>query len=287
MHSPDPSDSAPDAHADQPTSHEPATPLQNYALLLAYNGSGYQGWQIQPHGPSVQGALEDALHTITRRTVKVYGSGRTDAGVHALNQVANVRLPPGQDLHKLRASLNGLLGPSVSVKAVVPVAERFHARHSARGKHYRYQLFNRPFPPVFGRHRAWWIKLPLDVPAMRAAAAHLIGEHDFSAFRAKQCAARHPVRTLHRLELLERDWPGCTLSIELEANGFLQHMARIVTGTLVEVGLGKLPPEAVERILAGRQREQAPATAPPGGLHLLRVYYDLAEFPELRAFTEA
>jgi tRNA pseudouridine38-40 synthase len=283
----EPPDPARPAGAGQAAPREPPPALQNLAMLLAYDGSGFMGWQVQPHGPSVQGRIEEALRTITRREVKVYGSGRTDAGVHALNQVANFRLPPGQDLAKLRASLNGLLGPAISVKAVVPVAERFHARHSALGKHYRYQLFNRPYPPVFRRHGTWWIKLPLRLEAMRAAAAPLLGEHDFSAFRARHCEAPHPVRTLQRLEVVPREAPDCTLSIELEANGFLQHMARILTGTLVDVGLGKLAPQDVPGILASGRREQAPATAPAGGLHLVRVHYDLEAFPELAPFADA
>lgn len=263
-------------------------------MRVAYDGSGYQGWQVQPHGPSIQGRLEEALRTLTHRQVKVYGSGRTDAGVHALGQVANFRMPcpPGKgpdaiDLHKLRGNLNGLAGPEIGVRAVVAVPEDFHARHSARGKVYRYQVFNRPYPPVFGRHRAWWVRQPLDVDAMRRAAGPLLGEHDFSAFRAAQCAARSPVRTLRRLEVTAPDGPECTLDIELDATGFLQHMARILAGTLVEVGLGRLAPEAVGALLEGRRREDAPATAPPGGLHLVRVEYDLAAFPTLRAFEHA
>jgi tRNA pseudouridine38-40 synthase len=255
-------------------------------MRLAYDGSAFQGWQAQPHGPSVQGALEDALRTITRQPVKVYGSGRTDAGVHALGQVANFRLPPGRDLRRLRNQLNGLLKPHVSVMAIVPVAADFHARHKARGKVYRYRLHNRPYPPVFGLQRTWWLKLPLDVEAMRAAAARLLGEHDFSAFRARHCEAPNPVRTLHRLDVTPCDEPDCSLALELEASGFLQHMARILAGTLVEVGLGRLTPDAVAAVLASRRREQAAATAPPGGLHLLRVHYDLEAYPELRALAQ-
>ncbi len=294
MHPPDPGFPPPSSDPAEPPGHgadaaldKIGERLQNYAMRLAYDGSSFQGWQVQPHGPSIQGRLEEALRILARRPVKVYGSGRTDAGVHALGQVANFRLPPGQDLRKLRASLNGLAGPFISVQAVVPIAADFHARHSARGKRYRYQLYNRPYPPLFAPQCTWWLRQPLDVAAMRAAAAPLLGEHDFSAFRARACEALHPVRTLRRLDVLPAAAPDCTLAIELEANGFLQHMARILTGTLVEVGLGRLAPEEVPRILASRQRERAPATAPPGGLHLLHVEYDLERFPELRAFEEA
>ena len=256
---------------------------QNLAMVLAYDGGLFQGWQFQPHGPTVQGRLEEALRTITGEEIKVYGSGRTDAGVHALNQVAHFRVSPGRELHKLQASLNGLAGPAISVKHLVPVSPRFHARHSAIGKIYRYHLFNRRYPPVFARDRAWWIRSPLDLPAMRTAAAALLGEQDFSAFRAAECAAASPVRTMRRIELESGDWSDGTLRIEMDASGFLQHMARIIVGTLVAVGLGRLEPVGIPRILAGSRREAADSTAPGHGLYLLRVCYDSAEFPELRA----
>ena len=256
---------------------------QNLAMVLSYDGGLFQGWQFQPHGATVQGRLEEALRTITGQEIKVYGSGRTDAGVHALNQVANFRVSPSQDLHKLQASLNGLAGPAISVKHLIPVSPRFHARHSAIGKIYRYHLFNRRYPPVFARGRAWWIRSLLDLPAMQEAARAMLGEQDFSAFRAADCAAASPVRTMRRIELESGDWSDGTLRIEMEASGFLQHMARIVVGTLVAVGLGRLEPADIPRILAAGRREAADATAPGHGLYLFRVCYDVAEFPALRA----
>ena len=257
----------------------------NHALALSYDGTPFCGWQIQPNGESVQGRLEAAFRTILRVPVKVTGSGRTDAGVHAIAQVANVHLPPGLDLGRLRGSLNGLAGPEISVRKIVPVPPRFHARHRARGKHYQYRIFNHPHPPVFERGRCWWLKSPLDLEAMRAAAAGLTGRHDFSAFRAIQCEASHPVRTLERLEISPGEGPDDLLRIDLEADAFLQHMARIIAGTLVAVGQGKLPPGEVPAILASRHRERAPGTAPAAGLHLMRVDYDLAEFPQLKGLA--
>jgi len=264
-----------------------APELQNLALLLAYDGGLFRGWQVQRQGESVQGRLEEALRLATRHEARVSGSGRTDAGVHALNQVASVFLPGGLSLRKLQASLNGLLAPGIAVKAIVPVPPSFHARHRALGKHYRYHVFNRPYPPVFGRQRSWWIKTPLDLSAMQAGARHLLGEHDFNAFRAAACEAPHAVRTLTRLEVTAVDTPEATLHIDLEANGFLQHMARILTGTLVAVGLGRRAPDDLPAILASRARECAEATAPARGLHLIGVRYDLEEFPALRGFAEA
>ncbi len=281
---PDPFDSEFPAPGAAPP--ESAAALRNLALLIAYDGRPFQGWQVQPHGPSVQAKLEDALRTAVRLATRVYGSGRTDAGVHAEGQVAHAWLPGGLDLHKLRGNLNGLAGPHIAVKALTWVGADFHARHSAIGKTYRYRIFNRPYPPVLGR-RCWWVRQPLDLPAMRRAAEALVGTHDFSAFRAKDCEARHPVRTLRTLEIEAEDQPDATLAIEFHATAFLQHMARILTGTLVAVGLGKLTPRQVAEILAGRERERAASTAPPEGLHLMRVHYDLTKFPELAEFLRA
>jgi len=260
--------------------------LRNVALLLAYDGSPFQGWQAQPHGPTVQGKLEEAVLIATRVAAPVQGSGRTDAGVHAQGQVANVRLPAGLDLHKFQGNLNGLAGPSISIRAVAWVPEDFHARRSAIGKTYRYRIHNRPYPSVLDR-RCWWIRQPLDVPSMRRAAAALIGEHDFSAFRAKECEAATPVRTLRTVTISTPEGDDGSLHLEFHATAFLQHMVRILTGTLVAVGLGQMTPGSIAEILASRTRERAAATAPAGGLHLIRVHYDLAKFPELAVFLRA
>ena len=279
----------PPQSADEPGPENPrrAEGQQNLAMVLAYDGSPFQGWQVQPHGPSVQGILEEALSTVCRQPVKVYGSGRTDTGVHALGQVANFFAPLQQDLHKLQASLNGMAAPAISVMGLTPVAHRFHARHSAIGKTYRYHIFNRVYPPVFGRDRCWWIRMPLNLAAMEEAGQALVGTHDFSAFRAKECAAKSPIREIRRLSLSEAEHGDgeihdSTIRIEIEASGFLQHMARIITGTLIAVGLGRLSPSGVERILAGKDREAADMTAPGKGLYLVRVEYNLEAFPELR-----
>lgn len=264
----------------------PADSGMNTAMVLAYDGSPYQGWQIQPHGPTVQGTLEKALGTILRHPVRVIGSGRTDTGVHARNQVANVFLPEPPSLYRLRQQINALAGPSIAVKRMVEMPPNFHARYCARGKHYRYHVFNRPYPPVFGRERCWWIRQELDVDAMREAAGHLVGEHDFSAFRAKACEAPSPVRKIRRIEITAGEREDSTLRIDLEASAFLQHMARIVVGTLVAVGLGRLEAATLGAILASRDRERAAATAPASGLHLISVQYDLEEFPQLAPMTD-
>jgi tRNA pseudouridine38-40 synthase len=162
----------------------------------------------------------------------------------------------------------------------------FHARRFAIGKTYRYRLFNRSYPNVLDR-RCWPVRQPLDLPAMRRAAEFLIGEHDFSAFRAKDCEAVTTVRILRTVTISEDEGSEGIVSLEFHATAFLQHMVRILTGTLVAVGSGKLRPEDVGVILAGRKRELAATTAPPDGLHLIRVHYDLTRFPELSAFQDA
>ena len=256
------------------------------AMALAYNGSAFHGWQIQANAASVQGRLESALSTILRRPIRIYGSGRTDAGVHALNQIAHCTLPEGTDLCRLRAGLNALAAPAIAVKRLVAVEPTFNARHSAIGKIYRYHIFHRPYPPVLAPDRCWWIKGPVDVGAMEAAASALLGIHDFSAFRAVDCGADSPVRDLSRITLEEREGPDGTLFIEMEASGFLQHMARIIVGTLAAVGAGRLAPADIPAILAARHRNAADVTAPALGLHLVRVRYDLDAHPSLRALTD-
>ncbi len=259
-----------------------AAGLRNLALVIAYDGGSFQGWQIQPHAPTVQGRLEDALRVAVRQHVDLYGSGRTDTGVHALAQVANAWVPAETDLRKLQGSLNGLAGPEIGVTALGWAPPDFHARHSAIGKCYRYRIHDRPAPPVLARRHCWWVRRPLDLEAMRAAAERLLGTHDFSSFRAKECAAVTPVREMRAIRIAHSGEAEAALGIEFEASGFLQHMARILTGTLVAVGSGDLPPSGVEAILAARRRERAAMTAPGRGLHLLRVDYDWGRFPELR-----
>ncbi|MDH4121726.1 MAG: tRNA pseudouridine(38-40) synthase TruA [Deltaproteobacteria bacterium] len=259
--------------------------MHKYVMVVAYQGSGYMGWQVQSHGPSVCGALQAALATITRQPVKLHGSGRTDAGVHALNQVAHVELTHPVDPRRLRQSLNALAGEGIAVKRILPVSRHFHARHSALGKTYRYLVHNRPWPPVFSPTACHWVSRPLNMGAMQAAAAYLLGTHDFSSFRAAGCVAHSPVRHMRRVSV-EKHPDNDTLVLEFEGSGFLQHMSRILAGTLLEVGMEKREPEDIPAILAARQRERAGITAPAEGLYLARVFYDTDIFPELLALED-
>jgi tRNA pseudouridine38-40 synthase len=239
-------------------------------MRLAYDGSAFQGWQAQPHGPSVQGALEDALRTIARHPVKVYGSGRTDAGVHALGQVASFRADTRLDPFTLRRALNASLPRDIVVRHAEEVSPEFDARRSARSRTYRYSILCRDHPSALLARHSLYVPHLLEFAGMARAAELVVGTHDFSAFRAGTCAAGTPVRTV-----LQASWraEGDLWHFEITANAFLQHMVRILIGTLLEVGRGKHHSSYVRDVLASRDRRRAGKTAPPHGLCLVEVHY--------------
>ncbi len=244
------------------------------ALVVAYDGREFAGWQVQPDHPTVQGVLEVALgrvHGVSPGTVRIVGAGRTDAGVHALGQVASYLPPTPRSPEVLRAALAGLLPETVRVLAVREMPAEFHARGSAAGKVYRYRVVNRELALPFEAPFAWHVRAPLDLAAMRAAAAHLVGRHDFAAFQTAGSPTETTVRTLHRLDVRER--PGGVVEVEAVADGFLYRMVRNLVGLLVEVGLGRRPPDDAARVLAARDRSAAGRTAPARGLCLVRVLY--------------
>lgn len=249
------------------------TARRNWLLLLSYDGAGYHGWQVQPQQATIEGALESAIHHLTGEPVKVFGAGRTDSGVHALNQTAGFISSTLFSPEKWRVALNAVLPDDIVVKHVQPVPDDFHARHSAIGKRYRYLICNLPYQPPFARKTSWWVRFPLDVEAMRKAGSRFVGEHDFSAFRAAQCSSPNPVKELRELSIIEDHTRSAVLQVEMEANSFLQHMVRILVGTLVEAGMGKLKPEQMDSILKSRNRGRAGPTAPAHGLYALRVIY--------------
>jgi tRNA pseudouridine38-40 synthase len=241
-------------------------------LTVEYEGTAYQGWQVQPGGPTVQEILERALTTALREPVRVRGAGRTDAGVHACGQVAAVRVTRvPDDLSRLRRSLNALTPADVAVRDIAVVDDAFDPRRDARSRLYEYRILNAPAPSPFWRRWAWHVPDPLDLGAMDGAAAELVGEHDFAAFRG---ADAEPVHSTVRAVLesrLERTPP--LLVYRIEATAFLKHMVRNVVGTLVEVGRGERAPAGMRELLAGRDRTRAGATAPPHGLTLVAVRY--------------
>ncbi len=240
-------------------------------LTLAYDGTAYVGWQLQPNGPSIQAEVERALSTLHKAPRRVTAAGRTDAGVHARGQVCSFPEAAPLPLRAYVRGMNALLPADVAVVAAAVEAEGFDARRSARGKRYRYTIENRETRLPLTRTTAWQVFRPLDAGAMRDAAARLVGRHDFAAFQASDCDAAHAVRELRRLDV-EGGGRG-TIQVVAEATAFVKHMVRNLVGTLVEVGLGKQPPAWAGEVLAGRDRTRAGPTAPAHGLCLDEVFY--------------
>ena len=245
---------------------------RNIKLILEYDGTNYHGWQSQAGSgrPTVQETVERAIRELSHEEAELFSSGRTDAGVHALGHVANFTIMKEMPPEAWAPALNHHLPFDIRVLRSQEAAPDFHARYSASGKTYKYVILNRDAPSALHRSRAWHIPKILSLPAMRRAAAYLVGTHDYSAFRASACSAKNPVRSLKTLEITKR---GDFIDILLTADAFLQHMARNIAGTLVEVGLGRFKPEGVKRILASKDRRMAGKTAPPQGLYLVEVYY--------------
>jgi tRNA pseudouridine38-40 synthase len=246
--------------------------MPRYRLTLEYDGGGFVGWQRQANGLSIQEALEIAVERFCGDRRTVFGAGRTDAGVHALAQVAHVDLPREAETDTIRSAINHHLRPHrITVVVVAPVAENFDARLSAIGRVYRYRILNRRAPPALDRGRVWHVPPLLDLSAMREGAGHLVGHHDFTTFRDSLCQAKSPVKTLDTLDVTRA---GEEIYMEARARSFLHHQVRNMVGTLKLVGLGQWRPEDVARALAALDRRAGGPTAPADGLYLVAVRYD-------------
>ena len=247
--------------------------MPRYRLDVEYDGSLYAGWQRQAEQPTVQALLEAAILAFSGETVSIRGAGRTDAGVHATGQVAHVDLPRDWPAKTVRDAVNAHLsaaGATVAVLAVDAVDAAFDARFSATARHYLYRIIDRRAPLTLERRRAWWVPKPLDAEAMQAAAERLLGRHDFTTFRSRQCQAASPVRTLDRLDIARS---GETIAIRASARSFLHNQVRSMVGALKRVGEGSWTADDVTAALAAADRSACPQVAPPDGLYLVGVDY--------------
>jgi len=241
-----------------------------YKIILQYVGTNYHGWQIQRQQRTVQGLLREALGTLAGKPIKIVGASRTDAGVHALGQVAHFHFPPKETIADLRKALNAILPRDIRALRLERVCEEFHAQKSAKKKRYEYRIYNGPVLRPFSYGRVCHIIHPLDFERMQEAAPLFIGAHDFSGFAASSTTVKNRVREITFSEFRRH---GRHIAYKAEANGFLHHMVRNIVGTLLEIGLAQRLPSDVSALLKSADRSQAGATAPPEGLYLVRIWY--------------
>lgn len=245
--------------------------MPRYKLTIEYDGSPFLGWQVQDGGLTVAGVLEAAVHRLSGEAARVHGAGRTDTGVHATGQVAHIDLSKDWDADTVRDGMNAHLRPHpVAVLSAEQVAADFDARFSAVKRHYLYRILNRRADLALDRNRVWRVARPLDERAMHEAAQHLVGNHDFTTFRAAECQAKSPVKTLDVLSVTRE---GQEIRIEASARSFLHHQVRSIVGSLVQVGDGKWTPADMKRALEARDRSACGQVAPSDGLYLVRVDY--------------
>ncbi|HHW58217.1 MAG TPA: tRNA pseudouridine(38-40) synthase TruA [Clostridia bacterium] len=244
--------------------------MKNVMIVIEYDGTNYHGWQYQKNAVTVQEVLEKAIKKVTGEEVNLIGASRTDTGVHALYQVANFRTTTKIPVKNLPYALNSVLPDDVVVVQAKEVDDSFHARYSAKKKRYRYLILNRKFPMPTMRNYCWHIDYPLNIEKMKKAASYLVGTHDFSAFKASGSSKTSTIRTVHDLTIEKNE---DFISIEIEADGFLYNMVRIIVGTLVYVGLGKIKENTLYDILNSKDRTKAGITAPSEGLYLIKIIY--------------
>ena len=246
--------------------------MRNIKLTIEYDGKDFNGWQKQPNKLNIQGTIEQAIKSITGEDVELNASGRTDAGVHALGQVANFKTNSQIPIEKFAIAINSRLKKSIVIKKAEEVDERFHSRLNCKRKTYRYIINNSPEGTAIYRYLETHIPQKLNVEKMKEAVKYFIGEHDFKAFKASGTSSKSSVRTIYEAKVYKRE--DGRICIELTGNGFLYNMVRIISGTLVEVGLGKIKPEEITQIINDGKRENAGKTLPPYGLFLVKVEYN-------------
>lgn len=246
--------------------------MRNIKLVIEYDGKDFNGWQKQPNKLNIQGTIEQAIERITGEKVELNASGRTDAGVHAYGQVANFKTNSKIAIEKIPIAINSNIKKSIIIKSAEEVEEKFHSRLNCKRKTYRYIINNSKYGTAIYRNLETHIPIRLNVEKMKQAIKYFEGEHDFKAFKASGTSSKSSVRTIYKAEIIEKE--NEKIYIELTGNGFLYNMVRIISGTLVEVGLEKIKPEEIKEIIKSKKRENAGKTLPPQGLYLLRVEYN-------------
>lgn len=245
--------------------------MRNIKLTIEYDGKCYNGWQKQPNKLNIQGEIERAIYNITKEEVDLIGSGRTDAGVHALGQVANFKTNSEISIEKLPLAINSQLKNSIVIKEAEEVDERFHSRYNAKHKTYRYIINNSKCGTAIYRNLEYSYPFKLDAEKMKQASKYFEGEHDFKAFKSSGTSSKNSVRTIYKAIVKQE---GEKIIIELTGNGFLYNMVRIISGTLLDVGLGKIQPEEIPEMIESKDRQRAGKTLPAHGLYLVEVKYD-------------
>lgn len=245
--------------------------MRNIKLTIEYDGKCYNGWQKQPNKLNIQGEIERAIYNITKEEVDLIGSGRTDAGVHALRQVANFKTNSQISIEKLPLAINSQLKNSIVIKEAEEVNERFHSRYNAKRKTYRYIINNSKCGTAIYRNLEYSYPFKLDAEKMKQASKYFEGEHDFKAFKSSGTSSKNSVRTIYKAIVKQE---GEKIIIELTGNGFLYNMVRIISGTLLDVGLGKIQPEEIPEMIESKDRQRAGKTLPAHGLYLVEVKYD-------------
>lgn len=246
--------------------------MRNIKLTIEYDGKEFNGWQKQPNKLNIQGTIEKVISDITKEEIELIGSGRTDAGVHALGQVANFKTNSTIPIEKFAIAINSRLKKSIIIKKAEEVPDRFHSRYNCKQKTYRYVINNSETGSAIYRNLEYNIKMPLDVKKMQEAANYFVGEHDFTGFKASGTSSKSSVRTIYSAKVI--DAGNEKIYIELTGNGFLYNMVRIISGTLVDVGCGKIKPEEIKNIIESKNRNLAGKTLPPQGLYLVNVEYE-------------
>ena len=245
--------------------------MRNIKLTIEYDGKDFNGWQKQPNKLNIQGEIERAIYNITKEEVDLIGSGRTDAGVHAWNQIANFKTNSNISIEKMAIAINSQLKNSIVVKKAEEVDERFHSRYNAKRKTYRYVINNTEYGSAIYRNLEYHFPIKLNVEKMQEAVKYFEGEHDFKAFKSSGTSGKNSVRTIYKAEVKTN---GERILIELTGNGFLYNMVRIISGTLLDVGLGKIEPSEIEDIINSKDRTKAGKTLPAHGLYLVKVNYE-------------